>query len=128
MILRLRNSVFISSIILVFFFGLLFAFLLRFSDDFHFFCFSGTLLQMKSVFFQRGAFVSEPAILVKRINMGSQVWSMEKLENKLVDMRDMYEERKYSNTSQRLPAVKVKSVSSFKKKKYIFKRILTSLI
>ncbi|KYQ58267.1 Kinesin-like protein KIF13A, partial [Trachymyrmex zeteki] len=48
----------------------------------------------KSVFFQRGAFVSEPAILVKRANMGSQVWSMEKLENKLVDMRDMYEERK----------------------------------
>lgn len=63
---------------------------------------------MKSVFFQRGAFVSEPAILVKRINMGSQVWSMEKLENKLVDMRDMYEERKYSNICQRLPSVKVK--------------------
>ncbi|XP_031784044.1 kinesin-like protein KIF13A isoform X10 [Nasonia vitripennis] len=46
---------------------------------------------------QRGAFVSEPAILVKRINMGSQVWTMEKLENKLVDMRDMYEERKDLN-------------------------------
>ncbi|XP_015600896.1 kinesin-like protein KIF13B isoform X3 [Cephus cinctus] len=60
----------------------------------------------KSVFFQRGAFVSEPAILVKRINMGSQVWSMEKLENKLVDMRDMYEERKDSNNCQRLPVVK----------------------
>ena len=69
--------------------------------------FSGTLLKMKSVFFQRGAFVSEPAILVKRTNMGSQVWSMEKLENKLVDMRDMYEERKYTNNCQRLPAVKV---------------------
>ncbi|XP_043476457.1 kinesin-like protein KIF13A isoform X2 [Leptopilina heterotoma] len=55
---------------------------------------------------KRGAFVSEPAILVKRINMGSQVWSMEKLENKLVDMRDMYEERKYSNNCQRLSAVK----------------------
>ncbi|XP_031784038.1 kinesin-like protein KIF13A isoform X4 [Nasonia vitripennis] len=46
---------------------------------------------------KRGAFVSEPAILVKRINMGSQVWTMEKLENKLVDMRDMYEERKDLN-------------------------------
>ncbi|XP_043288221.1 kinesin-like protein KIF13A isoform X4 [Venturia canescens] len=57
----------------------------------------------KSVFFQRGAFVSEPAILVKRLNMGSQVWTMEKLENKLVDMRDMYEERKDSNNCQRLP-------------------------
>ncbi|XP_011875550.1 PREDICTED: kinesin-like protein KIF13A isoform X1 [Vollenhovia emeryi] len=60
----------------------------------------------KSVFFQRGAFVSEPAILVKRTNMGSQVWSMEKLENKLVDMRDMYEERKDPHNCQRLPAIK----------------------
>ncbi|XP_044582123.1 kinesin-like protein KIF13A isoform X7 [Cotesia glomerata] len=61
----------------------------------------------KSVFFQRGAFVSEPAILVKRANMGSQVWTMEKLENKLIDMRDMYEEKKYNNNSlPRLPAVK----------------------
>ncbi|XP_011505399.1 PREDICTED: kinesin-like protein KIF13A [Ceratosolen solmsi marchali] len=49
---------------------------------------------------KRGAFVSEPAILVKRVNMGSQVWSMEKLENKLVDMRDMFEERKDSNCSR----------------------------
>ncbi|KAL6260053.1 hypothetical protein P5V15_007591 [Pogonomyrmex californicus] len=60
----------------------------------------------KSVFFQRGAFVSEPAILVKRTNMGSQVWSMEKLENKLVDMRDMYEERKDPHNCQRLPSIK----------------------
>ncbi|KAK2583279.1 hypothetical protein KPH14_009285 [Odynerus spinipes] len=55
---------------------------------------------------KRGAFVSEPAILVKRTNMGSQVWSMEKLENKLVDMREMYEERKDPNNCQRLPTVK----------------------
>nr|XP_012228437.1 PREDICTED: kinesin-like protein KIF13A isoform X2 [Linepithema humile] len=55
---------------------------------------------------KRGAFVSEPAILVKRTNMGSQVWSMEKLENKLVDMRDMYEERKDPHNCQRLPAIK----------------------
>ncbi|CAL1677356.1 unnamed protein product [Lasius platythorax] len=60
----------------------------------------------KSVFFQRGAFVSEPAILVKRTNTGSQVWSMEKLENKLVDMRDMYEERKDPHSCQRLPTIK----------------------
>lgn len=39
--------------------------------------------------------------------MGSQVWSMEKLENKLVDMRDMYEERKDPHNYQRLPAIKV---------------------
>ncbi|CAG9796373.1 unnamed protein product [Diatraea saccharalis] len=41
---------------------------------------------------KRGAFVSEPAIMVKRPGRGGQVWSMEKLDNKLVDMRDMYEE------------------------------------
>ena len=67
-----------------------------------------TLFDMQSVFFQRGAFVSEPAILVKRTNMGSQVWSMEKLENKLVDMREMYEDRKDPNNCQRLPAIKVR--------------------
>lgn len=39
--------------------------------------------------------------------MGSQVWSMEKLENKLVDMRDMYEERKDPHNYQRLPVIKV---------------------
>lgn len=43
---------------------------------------------------QRGAFVSEPAILVRRMISGSQVWSMEKLENKLIDMREMYQEHK----------------------------------
>ena len=42
---------------------------------------------------QRGAFVSEPAILVKRKSRSSQIWSLEKLENKVIDMRDMYEER-----------------------------------
>jgi hypothetical protein len=41
--------------------------------------------------------VSEPAILVKRKGYGSQVWPMEKLENKLVDMRELYEENKNSN-------------------------------
>ncbi|XP_071144452.1 kinesin-like protein KIF13A [Mytilus edulis] len=48
---------------------------------------------------RRGTFVSEPAILVKRKNRANQIWSMEKFENKLIDMRDMYEERK----SQGLP-------------------------
>ncbi|XP_058066317.1 kinesin-like protein KIF13A [Anopheles bellator] len=46
---------------------------------------------------KRGAFVSEPAILVRRMNSGSQIWSMEKLENKLIDMRDMYQEYKERN-------------------------------
>ncbi|XP_055998502.1 kinesin-like protein KIF13B isoform X3 [Ostrea edulis] len=41
-------------------------------------------------------FVSEPAILVKRKNRPNQIWSMEKLENKIIDMREMYEELKSS--------------------------------
>ncbi|KAG5875309.1 hypothetical protein JTB14_022220 [Gonioctena quinquepunctata] len=41
---------------------------------------------------RKGAFVSEPAILVKR-NNSSQVWSMEKLENKIIDMRELYEDQ-----------------------------------
>lgn len=31
---------------------------------------------------------------MKRRNKNGQVWSMEKLENKLIDMREMYQERK----------------------------------
>lgn len=45
-------------------------------------------------FRQRRTFVSEPAILVKRKGNGSQVWSMEKLDTKLVDMREMFDEYK----------------------------------
>lgn len=40
--------------------------------------------------------MSEPAILVKRKNRPNQIWSMEKLENKIIDMREMYEELKSS--------------------------------
>ncbi|XP_042597795.1 kinesin-like protein KIF13A [Cyprinus carpio] len=39
---------------------------------------------------KRGAIVSEPAIQVRRKGKGTQVWTIEKLENKLVDMRDLY--------------------------------------
>lgn len=49
---------------------------------------------LRSFVFQRGAFVCEPAILVRRKHRGSQVWSMEKFENKIIDMRDMYDDRK----------------------------------
>lgn len=48
---------------------------------------------------QRGTFVSEPAIVVKRTGLPSQVWTVDKFENKIVDMRDMYEDRK----DRRLP-------------------------
>ena len=38
---------------------------------------------------QRGAFVSEPAIMVKRKGRSSQVWSVEKLDLKLTDLREL---------------------------------------
>ena len=43
---------------------------------------------------KRGSFVSEPAILVKRKNRSSQIWSMEKFENNLIEMRELYQEWK----------------------------------
>ncbi|XP_067393709.1 kinesin-like protein KIF13A isoform X4 [Emydura macquarii macquarii] len=43
---------------------------------------------------KRGAIVSEPAIQVKRKGKGTQVWTIEKLENKLIDMRELYQEWK----------------------------------
>uniref|UniRef100_A0A8C3KFB1 Kinesin family member 13A n=1 Tax=Calidris pygmaea TaxID=425635 RepID=A0A8C3KFB1_9CHAR len=43
---------------------------------------------------KRGAIVSEPAIQVRRKGKGTQVWTIEKLENKLIDMRDLYQEWK----------------------------------
>ncbi|XP_018415137.1 PREDICTED: kinesin-like protein KIF13A isoform X3 [Nanorana parkeri] len=43
---------------------------------------------------KRGAIVSEPAIQVRRKCKGTQVWSIEKLENKLIDMREAYQEWK----------------------------------
>uniref|UniRef100_A0A8C0BFD0 Kinesin family member 13A n=1 Tax=Buteo japonicus TaxID=224669 RepID=A0A8C0BFD0_9AVES len=43
---------------------------------------------------KRGAIVSEPAIQVRRKGKGTQVWTIEKLENKLIDMREVYQEWK----------------------------------
>ncbi|XP_056299566.1 kinesin-like protein KIF13A isoform X6 [Pseudoliparis swirei] len=43
---------------------------------------------------KRGAIVSEPAIQVRRKGKGTQVWTIERLENKLVDMRDHYRDWK----------------------------------
>ena len=34
--------------------------------------------------------MSEPAIQVRRKGKGTQVWAIERMENKLVDMRDHY--------------------------------------
>jgi kinesin family protein 13 len=49
---------------------------------------------LSSITIQRGAIVSEPAIQARRKGKGTQVWTIEKLENKLIDMRDLYQEWK----------------------------------
>ncbi|XP_062925963.1 kinesin-like protein KIF13A isoform X2 [Mobula hypostoma] len=46
---------------------------------------------------KRGAIVSESAIQVRRKGKGTQVWAIEKLENKLIDMRDLYQDWKEKN-------------------------------
>uniref|UniRef100_K7GBB9 Kinesin family member 13B n=1 Tax=Pelodiscus sinensis TaxID=13735 RepID=K7GBB9_PELSI len=46
---------------------------------------------------KRGAALSEPAIQVRRKGKGKQIWSLEKLENRLIDMRDLYQEWKNCN-------------------------------
>ena len=50
--------------------------------------------------FQRGLFVCEPAISVKRRGYPNQIWSLEKLDNKLVDMRELYNEIQSGNIMQ----------------------------
>lgn len=42
--------------------------------------------------------------MVKRPSRGGQVWSMEKLDNKLVDMREMYDEwRRRQQRGEEIP-------------------------
>jgi kinesin family member 13 len=43
---------------------------------------------------KRVGLVSEPAILVRRTGKPNQIWSLDKLDIKLVDMRDVYDEIK----------------------------------
>lgn len=59
------------------------------------------VLLLLSFVLQRGAIVSEPAIQVRRKGKGTQVWTIEKLENRLIDMRDLYQEWK-----EKVPEVK----------------------
>jgi len=46
---------------------------------------------------KRGSFISEAAILVKNKDLGSQVWSFDKLEHKLIDMREVYQDLRDNN-------------------------------
>ncbi|XP_077075588.1 kinesin-like protein KIF13B isoform X3 [Siphateles boraxobius] len=41
---------------------------------------------------KRDTVLSEPAVEVRRKSKGKQIWAMEKMENRLVDMRDLYQE------------------------------------
>ncbi|KAL2082654.1 hypothetical protein ACEWY4_022472 [Coilia grayii] len=43
---------------------------------------------------KRDAVLSEPAVQVRRRGKGKQIWAMEKMENRLVDMRELYQEWK----------------------------------
>lgn len=47
---------------------------------------------VRCVCVQRDAVLSEPAIQVRRRCRGKQIWSLEKMENRLVDMRELYQE------------------------------------
>lgn len=38
--------------------------------------------------------MSEPAIQVRRKGQGKQIWALEKMENRVVDMRELYQEWK----------------------------------
>lgn len=38
--------------------------------------------------------LSEPAVQVRRKGKGKQIWALEKMENRLVDMRELYQEWK----------------------------------
>ncbi|CAL8291009.1 unnamed protein product [Merluccius merluccius] len=62
---------------------------------------------------KRGAIVSEPAIQVRRKGKGTQVWTIERLENKLVDMRDHYRDWKEGTEEERCNKVNSKHMDPF---------------
>uniref|UniRef100_A0A8C8H2I6 Kinesin family member 13Ba n=1 Tax=Oncorhynchus tshawytscha TaxID=74940 RepID=A0A8C8H2I6_ONCTS len=43
---------------------------------------------------KRDAVLSEPAVQVRRKGKGKQIWALEKMENRMVDMRELYQEWK----------------------------------
>ncbi|KAG7276028.1 hypothetical protein CRUP_004425, partial [Coryphaenoides rupestris] len=62
---------------------------------------------------KRGAIVSEPAIQVRRKGKGTQVWTIERLENKLVDMRDHYRDWKEGTEEEMCNKVNSKHMDPF---------------
>ncbi|KAK7899177.1 hypothetical protein WMY93_020030 [Mugilogobius chulae] len=56
---------------------------------------------------KRDAVLSEPAIQVRRRARGKQIWSLEKMENRLVDMRELYQEwQEYQQQDQDNPGMR----------------------
>ncbi|XP_034536081.1 kinesin-like protein KIF13B isoform X2 [Notolabrus celidotus] len=56
---------------------------------------------------KRDAVLSEPAIQVRRRCRGKQIWSLEKMENRLVDMRELYQEwQDYNHNNQENPMMR----------------------
>lgn len=51
---------------------------------------------------KRGVLVSEPAILIKRKNCASQIWTMEKFDANLIEMRELYAEWKKKQNDKQL--------------------------
>nr|XP_015832787.2 kinesin-like protein KIF13B isoform X2 [Nothobranchius furzeri] len=57
---------------------------------------------------KRDAVLSEPAIEVRRRCRGKQIWNLEKMENRLVDMRELYQEwQDYQHHHQDNPAMRL---------------------
>uniref|UniRef100_A0A1A8S9V0 Kinesin-like protein unc-104 n=1 Tax=Nothobranchius rachovii TaxID=451742 RepID=A0A1A8S9V0_9TELE len=57
---------------------------------------------------KRDAVLSEPAIQVRRRCRGKQIWNLEKMENRLVDMRELYQEwQDYQHHHQDNPAMRL---------------------
>uniref|UniRef100_A0AAV2LQU4 Kinesin-like protein KIF13B n=1 Tax=Knipowitschia caucasica TaxID=637954 RepID=A0AAV2LQU4_KNICA len=56
---------------------------------------------------KRDAVLSEPAIQVRRRARGKQIWSIDKMENRLVDMRELYQEwQEYQQQDQDNPGMR----------------------
>ncbi|KAJ3598073.1 hypothetical protein NHX12_001587 [Muraenolepis orangiensis] len=62
---------------------------------------------------KHGAIVSQPAIQVRRKGKGTQVWTIERLENKLVDMRDHYRDWKEDKEEEMCNKADSKHVDPF---------------
>lgn len=54
---------------------------------------------------KRDAVLSEPAVQVRRKGRAKQIWTLEKMENRLVDMKELYQEWKENNDDDNNPVM-----------------------